>query len=85
MKWALIAGVAAFVWSQTAWIGAAAAGAAYLAHVWVFPYAKCVYCGTRGGPRRVDSSGAVWHDCMWCGGSGKRRRVLSHVIGGWNV
>jgi hypothetical protein len=83
--WAVIVGVAAFVLSQSVWLAIPAAAAAYAAHVWLFPYAKCRYCGPRGGPRRTDSSGEFWHDCMFCDGSGKRRRPLSHLIGGLNV
>ena len=85
MTWGVLVGLAVFVWSQSPWLGSGAAVAAYLAHVWVFPYARCRYCGPRGGPRRTDSSGDFWHDCMVCGGSGKRRRLFSRVIGGLNV
>lgn len=83
--WLVVVGVSVFVLSQSVWLAAPAAVCAYLAHVWVFPYAKCRYCGPRGGPRRTDASGDYWHDCMVCGGSGKRRRLFSHLIGGLNV
>jgi hypothetical protein len=85
MTWGVLVGVAVFVGTQQVWFAIPAAAFAYLAHVWLFPFAKCRYCGSRGGPRRTDSSGRFWHDCPVCGGSGKRRRPFSHLIGGFNV
>jgi hypothetical protein len=88
--WAVpVAFLVVLVWAQPS-VGTdssliAASGAALLVwvlHSWWFPRAKCRYCGPRGGPRRTDSSESFWHDCLYCGGSGKRTRFWARIFGG---
>lgn len=43
----------------------------------IWPYTQCRQCH---GERRFRSpSGKHWRECPVCGGSGKRRRLLSHL------
>lgn len=53
--------------------------ALWLGHSAFFPWTGCNACP--GGKKRNDGGkGAVWRDCRWCGGSGKRRRVGKRLI-----
>lgn len=77
-----VALVAAGTWAGNVWVGLAAGAAAGVVSVWLFPWAKCWWCGPRGGPKRMDSWGTSWRGCLVCGGSGKRKRVLAMIVGG---
>ena len=69
-------------WSGNPWAGVAAGLVAGAISVWAHPWTKCWWCGPRGGPRRMDSSGSNWRNCWACGGSGKRKRLVAMIVGG---
>lgn len=70
-------------WTGSWWLGGAAGVVLALVSVWWRPNTKCVSrrC-RRDGPKVLDSKGTSWRQCFWCGGTGRRRRVLTRWIGG---
>lgn len=77
-----VAFIAIGAWTGDPWVGLAAGAAAGVVSVWFYPTTKCWWCGPRGGPRRMDSSETNWHNCLACGGSGRRKRLGAMIWGG---
>ena len=60
------------------WAGVLAGAIAVLA----YPYTACLWCGSRGGPRRMDRNGKNFRLCWLCRGSGKRLRFVAWLVRG---
>lgn len=75
MLWFVVGFLAVGAWSGDPWAGLAAGAICYVMAAQVWPWASCWYC--RGAARRRDHTGKVWHFCLVCGGSGRRRRWLA--------
>lgn len=69
-------------WSGSVWVGLIAGSVCGVAAVLTRPWTSCWWCGSRGGPRRMDRSGRNWRHCWVCKGSGKRLRVLAQLVRG---
>lgn len=50
----------------------------YVVSGYVWPYTACSRCG---GGKHASPSGKNWRNCGKCGGSGKKIRVISKVLG----
>lgn len=42
-----------------------------------FPWGRCAIC--KGSGRWESSSGKNWRDCWWCGGMGRRLRLVRRI------
>jgi DnaJ-class molecular chaperone len=44
------------------------------------PYARCIWCKGHGG-KRPGSKPDAWGSCTHCGGSGRRIRTMTRILG----
>lgn len=51
----------------------------YVLSCWHWPLGKCMCC--KGAGRHARKDGAVFRDCWWCRGTGRRWRIGRRV---WN-
>ena len=61
--------------------GAVLAVACWVAHSWAWPLTDCFWCKSKSKRRNKGGDGAVFHMCLVCDGSGRRRRFLTAITG----
>jgi hypothetical protein len=51
----------------------------YVLHGLIWPYTACPAC--QGGKHHYSPTGKNWRNCGKCGGSGKKTRLISRLLG----